>query len=157
MQVPFDPTAFPSGGRMRLFYELHLTNSAAAPLYVTRLEALDANSGAGQRAATFQGEQFEAMFQLVGDNTAPVPKRDVSIPSGRTAVVFIEIAFSRNSSIPEKVVHRVTTPEGVAEAPISEHITLPSMSLDHLSKDRIGLPLMARAMIRRITTDADSS
>jgi len=122
MQVPFEPTAFPSGGRIHLFYELHLTNSAAAPLYVTRLEALDVNSGAGQPTATFQGEQFEAMFQLVGDNTAAVPKRDVSIPSGRTAVVFIQIAVSRDSSVPEKLVHRVTTPEGIAEgAAIATH------------------------------------
>src|SRR5438270_8891327 len=66
MQVPFEPTAFPSGGRSHLFYELYLTNSAAAPLYLTRLEALDANSGAGRPTATFQGEQFQAMFQLIG-------------------------------------------------------------------------------------------
>jgi len=122
MRVPFEPTAFPSESRIHLFYELHLTSSATAPLYVSRLEVLNANAASGQPVATFQAEQLETMFQLIGDNTAAVPKRNLSIPNGRTAVVFIEIAFSRNSGVPERLVHRVITTEGLAEgAAIATH------------------------------------
>jgi hypothetical protein len=122
MHVTFEPTAFPSESRIHLFYELHLTNIATVPLGVSRLDALDANAAAAQPVVTFQAEQLESMFQLIGDNTAAVPKGSLSIPSGRTAVVFIEIAFRRDSRVPERLVHRVITTEGLAEgAAIATH------------------------------------
>jgi hypothetical protein len=50
MRVPFEPTAFPNGARIHLLYELHLTNFVNSPLYVSRIDVIDADastSGAG--------------------------------------------------------------------------------------------------------------
>ena len=54
---------------MHLLYELHLTNFATSPLYVTRIEVLDADAAASEPIATFQAEQLAAVFQAVGGNT----------------------------------------------------------------------------------------
>jgi hypothetical protein len=43
MRVPFEPTAFSSGGQTYLAYELVLTNFSGNPLTLRRIEVLDGN------------------------------------------------------------------------------------------------------------------
>jgi hypothetical protein len=118
MRVPFEPTAFPNGSRTYLLYELHLTNFAASPLLVSRIEVLDAKADAVEPIATFQAEQLETMSQVVGGKTPAGPKENLVIPDGRTAVVFMSIAFSRSSHIPNRLVHRVVTTESLCEGAV---------------------------------------
>lgn len=111
MRVPFEPTAFPNEARLHLLYELHLTNFATSPLYLSRIEVLDADAGAVEPIATFQAEQLETIFQAVGGKTPTGQNGSLAIPNGRTAVIFMSIPFDRGSHIPDRLVHRVITTE----------------------------------------------
>src|SRR6266496_35553 len=108
MRVPFEPTAFPNGARMHLLYELHLTNFATSPLYVSRIEVLDADAAAAEPIATLRAEQLAAMLQDVGHKIPVGENGSLAIPNGRTGV-FMYIPFDRGSHIPDKLVHRVVT------------------------------------------------
>src|SRR5260370_22854565 len=103
MRVPFEPRAFPSEGRMHLLYELHLTNFATFPLYVSRIEVLDVDAAAAEPIATFQAEPLEKIFQAVGGNTPTGQNGSLIIPNGRTAVIVISISFDRVSHIPDRL------------------------------------------------------
>jgi len=123
MRVPFEPTAFPSDGRNYLMYELHLTNFGTAPLDLTRIDVLDADAGAAPPIAVFEQEQLETMVQPVGSTVAG-PKGNLTIPDGRTAIVFMCMAFDRGSHVPNSLLHQVTTTNVMAEgAVISTHHT----------------------------------
>ena len=122
MRVPFEPTAFPSERRIYLMYELHLTNFGTAPLYVSRIEVLDAD--AAQPIATFEAEQLETMLQPVGGKTLASPNGSLIIADGRSAIVFMSIAFDRGSHIPDRLLHHVIMTDSVAEgAVIATHRT----------------------------------
>ena len=69
MRVPFEPTAFPSGPRFYVMYELHLTNFGTTPLSLSSIVVLDADAGVAQPIATFEAEQLEAMLQPLGGKT----------------------------------------------------------------------------------------
>jgi len=110
MRVPFEPTAFPNEARIHLFYELHLTNFATSPLYVSRIEVLDADAAAPvDPIITFQAEQLETMFQAVGGQMPTGQNGSVAIPNGRTVVIFMSIDFNRGSHTLDRLVHRVIT------------------------------------------------
>jgi hypothetical protein len=113
MRVPFEPMAFPNEARKHLLYELHLTNFATFPLYVRRIEVLDADAAAVEPIATFQAEQLETIFQAVGGKTPTGQNGSLAIPNGRTAVIFMSIQFDRGSHIPDRLVHRVITTESL--------------------------------------------
>jgi murein DD-endopeptidase MepM/ murein hydrolase activator NlpD len=125
MRVPFEPTAFPNGARMHLLYELHLTNFANSPLYVSRIDVIDADAPAAEPPiATFQAEQLAAIFQSVGGNTPAGQNGGLAIPNGRTAVVFMYVSFDRGSHTPDRLVHRVMTTDSLATgAEIGTHHT----------------------------------
>ncbi|HYL75355.1 MAG TPA: M23 family metallopeptidase [Bryobacteraceae bacterium] len=108
---------------MHILYELHLTNFATFPLYVSRIEVLDADAAAVEPIATFQREQLETMVQSLGGNP-PSQNGSLAIPAGRTAVVFMSIPFGRGSHIPNRLVHRAITTESFARgAVIATHHT----------------------------------
>jgi murein DD-endopeptidase MepM/ murein hydrolase activator NlpD len=124
MRVPFEPTAFPSGRNIYAMYELHLTNFGTAPLTLSRIEVVDADAAAAQPIATFNEEQLETMTQSVGGNTVAGPKGNLTIAGGRSAIVFMSIAFDGTSQIPNRLLHHVITTDSVAEgAVISTHYT----------------------------------
>ncbi len=124
VRVPFEPTAFPSDRHIYVMYELRLTNFGTAPLNLGRIEVLDADSAAAQPIATFEEEQLETMLQSVGGNTVAGPKGNLTIAGGRSATVFMAIAFDRSSHIPDRLLHHVITTDSVAEgAVISTHYT----------------------------------
>jgi Peptidase family M23 len=123
MRVPFEPTVFPSEGRSYLLYELHLTNFGTAPLNVSRIEVLNADAAAAQPIVTLKQEQLETMLQSVGSTVAG-PKGNVTIADGRTAIVFMCIAFDRGSQVPRRLLHRLITTDSMeGGAVISAHHT----------------------------------
>ena len=133
MRVPFEPTAFPNGARMHLLYELHLTNFATSPLYVTRIEVLDADAAVAEPIATLRAEQLAAIFQTVGGTIPPGQNGSLAIPNGRTVVVFMYIAFDGGSQIPDKLVHRVITTDSFATGAV--------IATRHTSLHVLGPPL----------------
>lgn len=125
MRVPFEPTAFPSGDRAYLMYELYLTNFGLDPVLLARVEVLDADTGPGLRVATFEGGQLNEMLQPIGaemwmaDGDEPY-----RIPAGGTVALFVSVAFPREAPIPTKLVHRVLLSNSSVEgAPIGTHHT----------------------------------
>ena len=124
IRVPFEPTAFPSDRNSYVMYELHLRNFGIAPLNLSRIEVLDAEAAAARPIAIFEEEQLETMLQSVGGDTAAGPKGNLIIAGGRSATVFMSIAFDRSSHIPDRLLHHVITTDSVAEgAIISTHYT----------------------------------
>jgi murein DD-endopeptidase MepM/ murein hydrolase activator NlpD len=124
MRVPFEPTAFPSGPRFYLMYELHLTNFGTNPLFLTGIEVLDADGAADQPIATFEAEQLEAMLQPLGGKALSAPNERLVIASGQSAIVFMSVTFDRSAHIPDRLFHHVITVDSAAEgALIATHYT----------------------------------
>ena len=124
MRVPFEPTAFPSGSRIYVMYELHLTNFGKTPLSLSRIEVLDAVAGAAQPIATFEAEQLEAILQPLGGETLSASKERLVIADGQSAIAFMSVAFDRSSHIPDRLLHRVSTADSAGEgAVITTHHT----------------------------------
>jgi len=126
MRVPFEPTAFPSGGRTYLMYELHLTNFGTAPLSLDRIEVIDPEAAAARPTAIFEAEQLETMLRPVGANKETDRKERLQLADGRSAVVFMSVALDRGSPVPEKLFHRVIATDSVAEGAViaTHHTTL---------------------------------
>jgi hypothetical protein len=104
MHVPFAPTAFPSGGRTYLMYELCLTNFGTSPHSLNRIEVLDADAKDDQPVATFEAGPLAAMLEPIGDQ-ADSNTVHTKIAAGRTVVVFMSIALDRNTHVPNKLLH----------------------------------------------------
>jgi hypothetical protein len=122
--VPFEPTAFPSGLYVYLFYELHLTNFMPKPVSLSRVEVLDADTETSQPIATFEAQQLEAMVQPLGGRTLSDRKERLLIEGGQSAIVFMSIEFNRSSRIPNRLTHRLSTADSEVEGTvISTHHT----------------------------------
>lgn len=132
IRVPFEPTPFPSEGCNYLMYELRLTNFGTSPLNLSRIEVLDADAAAPQPIATFDEAQLETMLQPVG-NTIAGPKGNLTIADGRTATVFMSIAFDRSSHIPNSLLHHVITTGTMADGAV--------ISTRHTALHVLGPPL----------------
>jgi hypothetical protein len=109
MRVPFEPTGFPSGSRIYLMYELHLTNYLPVPRSLARIDVLDADSEDAQSIASFGTEQLESMLQPLGARNLADPKEKLVIGGGQGAIVYMCVTFDRKTRIPDKLVHRVST------------------------------------------------
>ena len=66
MRVPVAPTAFPSGGRTYLVYEIRLTNEATAPLALRRLEVRDADHLTPEPIAAYERESLDKVLSTSG-------------------------------------------------------------------------------------------
>jgi hypothetical protein len=123
MRVPLEPTAFPNGQHIYVMYELHLTNFGMAPLSLTRIEVLDADTSASQPIATFDAVQLETMLQPLGKSLSD-PRTRLLVADGQSAIAFMSIAFDRSSHVPDRLLHRVIMSDSVATgAAISTHYT----------------------------------
>jgi hypothetical protein len=119
MRVPFEPTAFPSAGRIYLTYELYLTNFTTDPLTLRRIEVLDADAAAAEPLAAFEGGQLDALLQSVGAQTpADGSSNRRQLAAGGSVVVFLWIALDRGAHVPNKLRHRVLTADSAAEGAI---------------------------------------
>jgi Peptidase family M23 len=125
MRVPFEPTAFPSDGRTYLTYELYLTNVAASPITLRRIEVLDSADSAEAPIAAFEAGQLDALLQPIGAQTrADGNSESHQLAGGRSVVVFLWIALEHGARVPNKLRHRVFTAEFAAEgAVIATHHT----------------------------------
>ncbi|MBS0416163.1 MAG: M23 family metallopeptidase [Proteobacteria bacterium] len=122
MRVPFDPTAFPSGDRQFLTYELYVSNFDSQPVTLQRIEVLDANSAATRAVATFEARQLNPMLhhmgkEIVGDEI-PVAGDDSQrqLAAGETVVVYLNVPFERAAQLPTRLRHRVLTDRGTVDA-----------------------------------------
>lgn len=138
MRVPHEPAAFPSAGRMHVFYELYLTNFSSAPLDVRRIEVLDHSTD--RTVAAFEGKELGLRWHSVGIDTKPE-----ALPAGGTAVVFLSVSFEPGAPMPQKLVHRVVTDNATAKgAMIAIHHTSlvlgpPVRGADWLASDAPGV------------------
>ena len=124
IRVPFEPTAFPSGPRVYLMYELHLTNYLAMPLSLVRIEALDADAAGEQPIASFAAEQLESMLQPLGGKNSADRKERLLLAGGQSAIAYMCVTFGPNERIPNKLRHRVSTADAALEgAVIGTHHT----------------------------------
>lgn len=124
LRVPFDPTAFPSGGRTLLMYELYLTNFSGSSIDLRRIEVLDANEPAGQSLAAFEGEQIDALLQSSDAQLSTDKSNLRRVNANETLVVFVQVAFDAQARVPSRLRHRVITAESSLEgAVIDTHHT----------------------------------
>jgi hypothetical protein len=81
MRVPLEPTAFPSGRSVYVFYELNLRNFMARPLSLNRLEVLDPDLGSdgetSQPIATFAEHELEGWCNLWAERRFLTAKKDL--------------------------------------------------------------------------------
>jgi hypothetical protein len=125
MRVSFEPTAFGSGGRTYMTYELYLTNFATNPLTLRRVEVLDADAATTEPIAVFEEGQLDAVLQPVGTQTAADGSSNRrQLAGGGTVVVFLWIALDHGAHVPNRLRHRVVTADFAAEdAVIGTHHT----------------------------------
>jgi peptidase M23-like protein len=114
VQVPFEPTAFPSDGRTYLCYELYLTNFSGNAIELRRLEVLDDDDKSATPFATFEGGQLTALLQMVGPGP-PKGSSPAHLAGGTTAVAFMWVSFERGARVPQRMRHRVTTADSNSE------------------------------------------
>jgi hypothetical protein len=123
MRVPFEPTAFPSNGRMYLAYELYLSNFGGIPLTLGRIEVLDADTTASAPIAAFEGKDLDALLQPVG-GSHDVKGTLRQIEGGSSVVVFMWVPFEPGAHVPKQLRHRVVTADNTSEgAVIGTHHT----------------------------------
>ena len=119
MRVPFEPTAFPSDGRTYLTYELYLTNFAANPITLRRVEVLDADNSSAAPIAAFEAPQLNSLVQPIGSQSSASGNGDPQqLGGGRSVVVFLWIALEHGASVPNHLRQRVTTAEFVADGAV---------------------------------------
>jgi len=117
LRVPFDPTAFPSGGRTFMMYELYLANFSGSTVDLRRIEVLDADQHAGQPLAAFEGEQLDALLQSSDAKSADEPNLR-RVKANETLVVFMQVAFDAQTRVPNRLRHRVITADSSLEGAI---------------------------------------
>ena len=128
-----------------------------APLNLSRIEVLDAEAAAARPIAIFEQEQLETMLQSVGGGTVAGPKGNLTIAGGRTAIVFMSIAFDRGSHIPKRLLHHVMTTDSMAEGAAISTLTLRCMCSARRWKEQTGLQTMVRVMTRTTIIGAEFS
>jgi hypothetical protein len=124
MRVPFEPTAFPSGDRTYLSYELYLTNFSPSPMTISRIEVLSSGGSTKRLIAAFEGKGLGLLLPprealaSTGESNAP------QLAAGATIVVFMWVPFENGTSVPGSLLHRIVTAAGVVEgAVIGTHRT----------------------------------
>jgi hypothetical protein len=136
LHVPLSPTPVPVEGRMRLFYELHLTNFAATPLAASGVQVIDAASG--REIARYSDAALAARLAPIGSATNDDARTD-AIPSGSRAVVYIELELMPDA-IPASLTHRVDY-TGNDGTPFSGSVAGGRVAVDPRPAPLLGPPL----------------
>jgi murein DD-endopeptidase MepM/ murein hydrolase activator NlpD len=124
MRVPFEPTAFPSGGRVFLMYELLFTNFEMNPVSLRRIEVLNADSKVARPIATLEASELKDLLQVIGSWPSGETIDPAELRSGESEILFLCIAFERGAQVPNNLRHRVLTPESAVEgAVVGTHST----------------------------------
>jgi murein DD-endopeptidase MepM/ murein hydrolase activator NlpD len=106
MRVPMAPTPVKINGKMRLVYELHLTNFSPRELPLTRLEVLDGN---GTQLEQYEGADLASRVARPG---LPNNADKLQLGGGLRAVVYLWLTF--DTAVPTTLRHRLiskATPE----------------------------------------------
>jgi murein DD-endopeptidase MepM/ murein hydrolase activator NlpD len=100
-----EPTSFPSLGKIRLFYELHLKNSGPLPLDLREIDVLAPDQG-GALVSRIQGSSLDQIFSNGHRRLA----------AGESAQVFVEL--DRDTPFPARLAHRLMTGSVAVEGPV---------------------------------------
>lgn len=117
MRTPFHPTAFPSGGRNFLIYELHLRNLGGEPMALKGIEVIG-EGGFTRPVATFDADQLPSLFFPRAHQTSS-QEADASrhLAEAETAVAFICLGFEPGLAVPSELHHRVLLQAHYADGP----------------------------------------
>jgi murein DD-endopeptidase MepM/ murein hydrolase activator NlpD len=109
LRVPKPPTLATGNGASFLAYELHLTNFAAVPLALRRIDVLRASDG--QVLLTLEDSALARTLSRPGMSPAPAPMERARITGGLRAVAFLWVPIDPGS-VPPMLRHRLTLVQG---------------------------------------------
>jgi hypothetical protein len=101
--VLYPPSPVQSGGKVHLFYELHLTNFLAREVTLLAVDILDEE---GRILRTLG--KIDIAARLVRAGKRPNPEETCVLESGIRAVVFLKLVFDNEDSVPASLTHRLT-------------------------------------------------
>ncbi|CAN1553711.1 Peptidase M23 [Flavobacteriaceae bacterium] len=105
-RVPNEPTVFPSGQHLYLFYELYLTNFGSSPIRIKNIEVVDADEKVITPIATFDASQLQTMIRSLGaTGTDSIGK--LTITPGKCAIIFMQVTIDRKTLMPDRILHRI--------------------------------------------------
>ncbi|MBA2238268.1 MAG: M23 family metallopeptidase [Lysobacter sp.] len=117
VRTPLQPTAFPSGDRHYLIYELHLRNFGGEPLELQGLEVMG-EDGTEQPIAAFGEEQLASLLFPRGHQMSAEEADDSrQLDAGQGAVAYLCLAFERGVAVPALLRHRVLLRDAYADGP----------------------------------------
>jgi len=128
--VPVEPTAFQSGGRTHLVYELHVTNLSPGECLLTRVEVTG-----GKPLATYDGVELSNMISRPG---VPPSTEKPRIGAGLRAVVFLWVTLEADAAVPDLLRHRISAKVGDYPGELS--VPVPKVAV-HKGVAAIGPPL----------------
>lgn len=115
VRTPFDPTAFPSGDRTYLIYELHFRNFAGEPLDLQGIEVMGEDAVAIP-VATFGADQLPALlFPRAHRMSAEDANESRQLGNGQGTVAYLCLAFEPGTAVPAQLRHRVLLKDGYAD------------------------------------------
>ena len=118
IRTPFEPTAFPSGGRQYLIYELHLRNFAGEPIDLQGIEVIG-EGGAAKPIARFGAEQLPSLFFPRAHRMSTDEANDSRrLASGQGTVAYLCLAFESGIAVPAELRHRVLLTDAYADGPV---------------------------------------
>jgi len=91
VEIPIAPTAFRGGGKMRLVYELRITNSSTEEVNLKQIDIL-----AGGTIMSITGRDLNHALART------------SFPVGASSVAYIWVTLEDNTPIPAKIRHKLT-------------------------------------------------
>ena len=155
MRVPFEPTAFPSAGRVHVTYEVHLRNFAPTSVTLQRVEILDADTAGARRSPLSKAMRSRA--SCGPSACSRVRARPVNGDNWRAAEA--SCCSCRSRSIKAHAFRRrcgTASPRATTRqrAPPLARTTPSSDCSDRRCEEPIGSWAQARVTTR--TTDADS-
>lgn len=106
VNVPTAPIPVRADGNFRLVYELHLTNTSAAPVTLTRVEAWGAT-----KLTTVEGDELAKAIKPT--RTDAVDPR--TIARGAHSVVLMWVSLD---AAPERITHRIVGTQGTDPEPL---------------------------------------
>ena len=125
-------------GQVHLVYELLVTNAIPVPVTVSKVEVLDADSG-----ATLVRLSGEALLAAMSLGTLPETPA-VILPPSSTGVVWLDVPLASEGDIPASIAHRVTI-DPPPDVPIPDawlSYTTAPVAVDRRSPVVLGAPLV---------------
>jgi murein DD-endopeptidase len=103
-EIPVAPIPVKAEGRFHLLYEVHLQNSGAERIELTRLEVLKGDAS-GALLASYQGAELSSRVSGLGASVDQFDKR--VIPGGKSALVFLQLIVATEADLPPALRHQL--------------------------------------------------